>query len=630
MPTQKLKLGLLILLAICIPLAARGEAQAPRFGFRAYDSSGTELRWERFRQVEENWKTTEGRDSERRLLCDYCKSTRECSNKDCKELCNPSSGDIDILLKPADLSVIFEGGRLYTLRSSEGRNDDGKDGLPIFDWPGTEPLISLAVAWPTTAGYYSTVILDIPRRDKQPDFWEEVREHNRTYFVFNFNLVSARQAVERLETMLRMRGAEAPPSPGGLRVAYRPSPAFSQQYAEAKRLLDSALRATGGNDRGRLGAQSFDAAVSATMTLQQEYGIQYGQALRGAMQAGLPPPQWGVTFEADDPTADMTDALGSVSELVGDTKDDGWVRLIFSKDREPTTYMPLIKQAHDLGLRVLGELRDSHDLAGLKRLEWQAYVRKYVDALSDTKAGVLLRNGRRTEKDGECDVDEWEVGNEVNGEWVVKDDPEGVLDSGEYIRYAANYIKREKGSGKRVLLTLYWQIGNLEDRRFSMFEWLNQNFNAAGRPLAGQQALFDDVGISLYPDKTPMGLAFDRVMSTLRTFFPNPGQRLMITELGYWPEHRTEHACEYGHIWRLGSVPDVSNGESARDRTRGEVAHFYQAAVLGYPYTGGGGYWWYYLQERNFGRNRGAVWSALNALHSTINGVRTDGELRRQ
>jgi hypothetical protein len=60
-PTQKLKLGLLILLAICIPLAARGEAQAPRFGFRAYDSSGTELRWERFRQVEENWKTTEGR-----------------------------------------------------------------------------------------------------------------------------------------------------------------------------------------------------------------------------------------------------------------------------------------------------------------------------------------------------------------------------------------------------------------------------------------------------------------------------------------------------------------------------------------------------------------------------------------
>ena len=28
-----------------------------------------------------------------------------------------------------------------------------------------------------------------------------------------------------------------------------------------------------------------------------------------------------------------------------------------------------------------------------------------------------------------------------------------------------------------------------------------------------------------------------------------------------------------------------------------ELARLYQAAVMGYPYSGGGTYWWYYRQE---------------------------------
>ncbi len=33
-----------------------------------------------------------------------------------------------------------------------------------------------------------------------------------------------------------------------------------------------------------------------------------------------------------------------------------------------------------------------------------------------------------------------------------------------------------------------------------------------------------------------MGVSFDRVVTTLRSYFSLPGQRVMITELGYWPE----------------------------------------------------------------------------------------------
>ncbi len=58
---------------------------------------------------------------------------------------------------------------------------------------------------------------------------------------------------------------------------------------------------------------------------------------------------------------------------------------------------------------------------------------------------------------------------------------------------------------KPVLLTLYWQLGNLSNPRFSMFEWLKKTFvegkspgkRDKGSPLKGKQSLFDDIGISL-------------------------------------------------------------------------------------------------------------------------------------
>jgi hypothetical protein len=595
--------------------------QAQQFGFRVYDASGREIRWERFRQIEENWKAIEGSgDTERPGLCSACKGGNGCS---CHDVCDKKAGDVDVLLHPSDLSVIFEGGKVYTLDSSHGN-----DGFPTFEWPGDNPMVSLAVAWPTSGGYYSTVILDIQRRDERHEFWETVRERGEDFLVFNFNLVAAREAVESLEQMLRKRTDQVSSGADNFEVVYHPSASFTQQFEQSKRLLDQALRATNPNDKGKWGAQAFDAAVAATLTLLREYGVQYARARKA--DPHLKPsrtPQWGVTFELDDPSHDMTDAVRSVSRMLENSQEDGWIRLIFSKD-DPKAYMPLIKKAHELGLHVLGQLRDSKSISGIHRLDWQRYVRNYVDTLSNTKRGEWLIDGEVIARPGECNVDEWEVGNEVNGEWVVKSDPDGILRSGEYIDYALGYIKQDQS--RRVLLTLYWQIGNFEDRKFSMFEWLQQTFKDPKMPLYNKQSQFDDIGVSLYPDKTPMGIAFDRVIETLRDFFPDPHQRIMITELGYWPERSSESICEYGHIWRLGGIPKVADRDADRDRMRGEVAQFYQAATMGYPYTGGGPYWWYYLQERGSEQVPGAVWSTLHSLHATINTVAPGNELKQK
>jgi hypothetical protein len=163
------------------------------------------------------------------------------------------------------------------------------------------------------------------------------------------------------------------------------------------------------------------------------------------------------------------------------------------------------------------------------------------------------------------EVDEWEVGNEVKGEWLLKpqekveksgescDSCTGYAARADYIAYAADYVKNH--SGKRTLLTLYWQVA--EDKpSSSMFNWVRNVLTPAiTSEHTPVKDLIDDVGISLYPDKAPMGLAFDRVFSTLREkHFGRDGQRIMVTELGYWPAKSTE--AGYEHIWRWGG-PDL-------------------------------------------------------------------------
>lgn len=109
-----------------------------------------------------------------------------------------------------------------------------------------------------------------------------------------------------------------------------------------------------------------------------------------------------------------------------------------------------------------------------------------------------------------------------------------------------------------------------------MFEWASQNLSS--------ELLrdIDDIGISLYPEDHPMGLATARVFKTLHARFP--AQRLLISELGYW-------SPDLGHTWWWGSR------SHPKERGRVAVASLYQSAILGYPFSGGGTYWWYYRQE---------------------------------
>ena len=162
------------------------------------------------------------------------------------------------------------------------------------------------------------------------------------------------------------------------------------------------------------------------------------------------------------------------------------------------------------------------------------------------------------------EVDVWEIGNEVNGDWLG----EGTSDK---VDYAARYVKEH--SDARTMLTLLWELGEA-DPETSMFTWLEANLPAERR------WAIDEVGLSVYPDVHPLGVSLDRVLTAVHREFPT--QRVSITELGY----------------RIAKNPNTWwSGSRDTDQARAKESEFYGLAIRGYPYSGGGPYWWHFTQE---------------------------------
>lgn len=441
--------------------------------------------------------------------------------------------------------------------------------------------------------------------------------------VVIFNLLAAQRIFDGLEKALAERAAAPFSYPYVPSAEYRE--AYTSAYNSAKDNLQRA-KADGLTEpqRGAFGQKAFEAATTATLLMLEDYGVQFARAKRAEYR-----PEWGVSFEGaiQQPGGDAApiteSTFRSVQELVDCVEGDGWVRLIISADDSvpPEYYRRAIKWAHEHKLKVVAELLDSFDMCCVTREKWKAHVNKYVVPLSNHP------------EDRDMEVDEWEVGNEVNGEWLVKksDDEKrctsctGYAATADFIAYAAHYVKKQTVErdrpAKRTMLTLFWQVGE-DERSSAMFNWLEDKLTKAKAP-DGKSALvyLDDIGISLYPDKAPMGTAFDRVFSTLRgKYFTMPQHRLMITELDYWPL-RAEPT--YTHTWRWGSSElSETAGEAEFQKVRAQIAKLYQSAVIGYPYSGGGTFWWYYLQEvaPDSGYASNEVWKALHSVHSNVVG----------
>jgi len=198
----------------------------------------------------------------------------------------------------------------------------------------------------------------------------------------------------------------------------------------------------------------------------------------------------GVTLDSTAALADSIDSIASLNTpMVTRVVFDEWVPASFYGD--PVTRL------YDKSF-IMGEILDSSAVKQYSVTQYKARTAEYIKALG-TK------------------VDLWEVGNEINGEWLGKTSVVVSKMTGAY--------DAVKNAGLKTALTLYYNPDCWAKPDHEMFLWAEQNI-----PVRMKQGL-DYVWVSYYEDDCN-GYQPDwaAVMTRLARLFPN--SKIGIGECG--------------------------------------------------------------------------------------------------
>lgn len=264
----------------------------------------------------------------------------------------------------------------------------------------------------------------------------------------------------------------------------------------------------------------------------------------GTLPAG-PAPLYGVTVDAVDNVPAVVDALSHLSRTPT-------VRIVFDEGMDAPDYAAPVAAIRRVAY-VMGELVDSSTLRQITVQQMRERASTYVDAL-----------GRN--------VDIWEVGNEINGEWTGS--TRDVIDK---TLAAYDAIKQRGG---RTALTLYYNEGCAETPSRTMFDWTEHNLPPSLRNGV------DYVFISFYEDDCKIAPPdWNAVFDHLGSLFPQA--MLGFGEVG------TRHAAGKGAL----------------------IAHFYGLSIA-HPRFVGGYFWWYFRQDM-VPRTR-PLWRSIDAAFQSM------------
>ena len=203
-------------------------------------------------------------------------------------------------------------------------------------------------------------------------------------------------------------------------------------------------------------------------------------AIRARGEKPLPDFIKGVTLDSIADLKDSLDALESLGTPVV-------TRLVFDEWMPASFYEDAVTRLSEKSF-VMGEILDSNYVKQYSVKQYKARIREYIKTLG-TK------------------VDLWEVGNEINGEWLGK--------SQTVIAKITSAYDEVKKAGLKTALTLYYNPDCWEKPENEMFLWAEQNI-----PSRIKQGL-DYVWVSYYEDDCN-GYQPDwvEVMSRLGKLFP--------------------------------------------------------------------------------------------------------------
>jgi Secretion system C-terminal sorting domain len=235
---------------------------------------------------------------------------------------------------------------------------------------------------------------------------------------------------------------------------------------------------------------------------------------------------YGVTVDAVNNLNDIVTSLA----LLGKKPT---TRIVFDEWQPATDYLTPATRIQRVSY-VMGEILDSYYFSQYSAQQYHDRVIEYLSVLGNT-------------------VNIWEIGNEVNGEWLG---PTSLV-----IQKISDAYSQVKAQNRIAALTLYYNQNCWENPQNEMFRWTVNNV-----PSNIKQGL-DYVLVSYYEDDcNNLQPNWQRVFDSLHVIFPN--SRLGIGECGttYLNKKKT-------YIYRYYTL-DVTT-----------------------PGYFGGCFWWYYKQD---------------------------------
>ena len=246
----------------------------------------------------------------------------------------------------------------------------------------------------------------------------------------------------------------------------------------------------------------------------------------------------------------MTEILNSLSSLAAKPT----ARVVFDEFVPASEYKPVIQQIHRVSF-VMGELLDSYYVPQYTTLAYLNRTTEFLNSLS-------------------TDVDIWEIGNEINGEWLG--------DTSTVVAKMSGAYDLVKAAGKTTALTLYYNKNCWASADHEMFAWAQTNVPA--RMKTG----LDYVFISFYEDDcNGIQPEWNQEFEKLAKIFPN-------SKLGF------------------GEV-----GTAAASKKAEYVNKYYRDLSINHPNYVGGHFWWYFDSQKNGGpgdmtSKSTPLWKVLN------------------
>lgn len=345
-------------------------------------------------------------------------------------------------------------------------------------------------------------------------------------------------------------GDYAPPYSPGSNVKQLAEEA-QKSLADATRQSDAAKRATGFQSALRATSQAWAASLS-------EHGLQMSSE-----PSNIKKFRFGLTL--DDGLMSRIEDVEWVAESVA-RSGANWVRVVLRPN--PIDFIYSRQRSFNEVDGIVDTLRKKKMSIMLCILDTAQWPRTMSPAIYAQRINnvVLHFKGK---------VSSWEVGSELNGDWLGGASAPLTTDQVFQI-YSAGVTKaRELDPRAEIVATLYGWEATAPDRAHSLSGWLKHY-----SPLGFAKSA-DIVGLSLYPEDNPVGVSLERVFDQVADILP--GTPLILSSYGY-----VEKDALKGYWWL---APDDVEG------ARKNLVASYTFASCALRSSLCGGFWWQTLDQ---------------------------------